>query len=288
MNTTEAILVGTDGSAPAQAAVRWAAVEAQRRGASLTILNAYDSTWAATPGLPRRDLTGAADVAEAVVAEARAAISTLAPTVTVHTVVAPGDPASVLLEHSRDAGLLVVGHRGRGGFTSLMLGSVGSRVSGHARRSTVVVRGRTMAFDGPVVVGVDGSPGGRPALRTAFETARLRHAPVLAVHAYPTPLPPVGPGLAPILPPDPEELAKSHAHAVESLLAGWTSRFPDVRVQLEVATGTAAGLLVGASHHAQLVVVGSRGLGAVTGTLLGSAGQQLLHHADCPVLIARD
>ncbi|WIN00569.1 universal stress protein [Actinoplanes oblitus] len=287
MNTVEPVLVGTDGSAPAQAAVRWAAVEAQRRNAALTVLSVYDPTWAAAPGPPRRDLTEAAEEAEAVVAEARTAIGTLAPSLTVHTVVAPGDPAAVLLEHGRDAGLLVVGHRGRGGFTSLMLGSVGSRVSTHARCPTVVVRGRALAIDGPVVVGVDGSPGSDLAISAAFEAARRRHGPVLAVHAYATPLPPVGPGLAPIAPPDPEQIAKSHVTAVDEILAGWIDRFPDVPVQVQVATGTAAGLLVGASHHAQLVVVGSRGLGTVAGTLLGSVGQQLLHHADCPILIAR-
>ncbi|GAA4607510.1 nucleotide-binding universal stress UspA family protein [Actinoplanes octamycinicus] len=288
MNSMGPVLVGTDGSAPAQAAVRWAAVESQRRDVPLTILNAYDPTWAGTPGLPRRDLTGAADLAEAVVAEARAEISTLAPAVTVHTVVVPGDPAAVLLEHGQDAGLLVVGHRGRGGFTSLMLGSVSSRVSTHSRCTTVVVRGRVLAIDGPVIVGVDSSAGSRLAIGAAFDAARRRHTPVLAVHAYATPLPPVGPGLAPIPPPDLDELAKTHAGTVERLLAEWIDRFPDVPVQAQIATGTAAGLLVGASHHAQLVVVGSHGHGTVTGILLGSVGQQLLHHADCPILIARE
>ncbi|KUL23527.1 universal stress protein [Actinoplanes awajinensis] len=287
MDTSETVLVGTDGSAPADAAVRWAAVEAQRRDTTLTVLNAYDPTWAATPGLPRRDLTHATDLAETIVADALRMINTLAPRVTVHTMAVPGDPAAVLIEQATDAALLVVGHRGRGGFTSLMLGSVSQRVSTHAPCPTVVVRGRALAIDGPVVLGVDSSAGCRPALRAAFTAARRRRAPVLVVHAYAEPLPPVTPGMAPILPPDPEAVAKSHTNEVDRLLTGLRSEFPDVDVELQVATGTAAGLLVGASHHAQLVVVGSRGHGTLTGTLLGSVGQQLLHHADCPVLIAR-
>ncbi|GIF13921.1 universal stress protein [Actinoplanes teichomyceticus] len=287
MNTSGPVLVGTDGSAPAQAAVRWAAIEAQRRGGALTILTAYDTTWAATPGLPRRDPADAADLAEEIVTDARAAAGTTTFTVPVHTVVAPGDPAAVLLHHAANAGLLVVGHRGRGGFTSLMLGSVGQRVTTHAPCTTVVVRGRSTAADGPVVAGVDSSPGGRLALDAAFTAARLRHAPVLAVHAYAEPLPPVTPGLPPILPPPAEDLARCHAEQVDDLLAGWRGEYPDVPVQVQVAAGTAAGLLVGASYRAQLVVVGSRGHGTVTGTLLGSVGHQLLHHADCPVLVAR-
>ncbi|GGN84689.1 universal stress protein [Actinoplanes lobatus] len=287
MNTSGSIVVGTDGSPPAQAAVRWAAIEAQSRGTALTILNAYDNTWAATPGLPRRDLADAADLAEAIVTDARAAVGTMLFNVTVHTVIAPGDPAAVLIERGADADLLVVGHRGRGGFTSLMLGSVSQRVSTHARCPTVVVRGRTSAADGPVLVGADSSSGGALALDAGFEAARLRHAPLLALHAYTEPVPLATPGLPPIPPPHTEGLAKFHASQVNDLLASRRSQYPDVRVQVQVAAGTAAGPLVGASHHAQLVVVGSHGHGALTGTLLGSVGHQLLHHADCPVLIAR-
>ncbi|WIM92857.1 universal stress protein [Actinoplanes oblitus] len=279
----EPVLVGTDGSAPAQAAVRWAAVEAQRRGTTLTVLCAYDPAGAALPWRSRQDPATAAVLAEATVADARAALGALAPTVSVRTVVAPGQPAAVLLQHSGDAGLLVVGHRGRGGLTSLLLGSVGQRVSTHARCTTAVVRGRSFAIDGPVVVGVDSSPGGRAALRAALDAARLRHAPVLALHAYAEALPPVASGLHPTLPTGPEELAKSRMDEVVGLLAGGQADFPDVQVRSQVAAGSAAGLLVGASYHAQLMVVGNHGRGSP----LGSVGQQLLHHADCPVLIAR-
>jgi nucleotide-binding universal stress UspA family protein len=54
-----------------------------------------------------------------------------------------------------------------------------------------------------------------------------------------------------------------------------------------VARGNPARILVGASHTAQLIVVGNRGHGSLVGTMLGSVSLQLLHHADCPVLIAR-
>ena len=70
-------------------------------------------------------------------------------------------------------------------------------------------------------------------------------------------------------------------------LAGWREKYPEVRVEALVSHAGAAAVLVGVSRTAQLVVVGSRGHGAVAGTLLGSTGLQLIHHADCPVLIAR-
>jgi nucleotide-binding universal stress UspA family protein len=61
-----------------------------------------------------------------------------------------------------------------------------------------------------------------------------------------------------------------------------------VPVESVVVTGQPAEVLTGLSATAQLVVVGTRGHGGFAGLLLGSVGQQLAHHADCPVLIARD
>ena len=132
----------------------------------------------------------------------------------------------------------MVGSRGRGGFASLLLGSVSQRVATHAPCPVVVVRGREDVADGPVAVGVDDS--------AAAEHARL-----------------------------------------EELLSPWRLKFPEVPVEVLVSHDSPAAVLNGVSHGAQLVIVGSRGHGTVAGALLGSAGLQLLHHADCPVWIAR-
>ena len=59
-------------------------------------------------------------------------------------------------------------------------------------------------------------------------------------------------------------------------------------VETVLTHDTAASSLIHGSHDTRLVVVGSRGHGAVGGALLGSVGLHLLHHADCPVLIVHE
>lgn len=67
----------------------------------------------------------------------------------------------------------------------------------------------------------------------------------------------------------------------------WRDKYPHVPVEELVTRHNAARVLVGVSHTAQLVVAGNRGSGVFSRTVLGSVTAQLLHDADCPVLIAR-
>jgi nucleotide-binding universal stress UspA family protein len=90
------------------------------------------------------------------------------------------------------------------------------------------------------------------------------------------------------IPPDhPAMLKAQEAEALANSVRPWREKYPDVKVETLVAQGSAARALVDVSSSAGLVVVGSHGHGAIAGTLLGSVGLQLLHHADCPVLIVR-
>ncbi|GEP38329.1 universal stress protein [Nocardioides psychrotolerans] len=144
------MLVGTDGSLIADAAVRWAATEAGRRVA------------------PTAEAAG--------------------PGPTVETSLAVGAANTRLVAATQEAQLLVVGNRGLGGFGSLLLGSVSSSVVTHAACPTVVVRGETQS-QGPVVVGVDEVGASRPAIEAAFAAAQRVGVGVLAVHAYRSPGP---------------------------------------------------------------------------------------------------
>lgn len=141
---------------------------------------------------------------------------------------------------------------------------------------------------GGVVVGVDGSDGAMAAVRWAAARAASTGAPLRLVYAYPppTPLPAV-----PVGTPLPEPLPADYARAAEEVLASAadTARSAgEVQVSTEVVVGGPAQVLIDASREAELVVIGSRGLGGFAGLLLGSVGTQVAAHAHCPAVVVRE
>jgi nucleotide-binding universal stress UspA family protein len=283
---TRTIVVGTDGSDGSKTAVRWAAREAERRGALLRIVHAFDWEWhAARYSIGREYLDEARQHADAVVANATDEARMVAPAIRIQADALIGNPAPQLLDSAADADLLVVGNRGRGGFASLLLGSVSQRLSLHAPCPVVVVRGDSDA--GVVAVGVDDSPAAELALDAAFTAAAERGCGVVVIHTYlpPTPLW-LASDVSAVEVETPEEDAIERER-LENQLIPWRGKFPDVPVESIISHDSAAAVLVGVSQSAQLVVIGSRGHGALAGVFLGSTGMQLVHHADCPVLIAR-
>lgn len=284
---TKEILVGTDGTAASQAAVHWAALEAQRHHCLLRIVYVVDGEWRSArydSGTEHTDVSR--QLADVAVAHASAQARALAPHVQLETDTLIGNPAPRLLAAADDTDLVVLGSRGRGGFTSLLLGSVSRRVATHARCPVVVVRGRGNDAEGSVAVGVDDSPAAGNVLATAFEAAAGRNAALTVIRTYLAP-PPLWMAGVPVVEFSTPKEDATECQRVEELLAPWRRRYPEVKVDVMVSHDSPAAVLTGVSHSAQLVVVGSHGHGGIVGALLGSTGIQLLHHADCPVLIAR-
>ena len=136
-----------------------------------------------------------------------------------------------------------------------------------------------------IVVGVDGSEGARTALRFALQEARLRGADVRVVAAWHGPASMYG---GELVPPDPALVAHLGAvarRAVELALEAAGDLADGIALETVVQEGPAARVLLDAAHDADLLVVGSRGLGGFRGLLLGSVSQQCAHHASCPVVI---
>ncbi len=137
-----------------------------------------------------------------------------------------------------------------------------------------------------IVVGVDGSKSSRDAIRWATEEARLRKTGVRAVYAWQGP-PVVGLGYVPSDLLDEDEMQQHAQSIVDAAVAEALAGSNGVAVESRALSGAPAAVLTEASREADLLVLGSRGHGGFAGLLLGSVGQQCVHHAVCPVVIVR-
>lgn len=284
---TYPVVVGADGTDCGKAAVRWAAREAQRRDRSLRVVHVFDWEWReARYDMSQELLDLSRKQAEGITANAVDEARMVAEQIEVDGDPVLGHVAARLLAEAEGAELVVLGSRGHGGFTGLLLGSVSQRVATHALCSVVVVRGRGEAAEGPVVVGVDDSPSADLVLEKAFEQAAGRDCALVVVRAF-LPVLPIWMGNVHAVDVETPDQDAAERARLEEQLAPWRAKYPATRVDVVLTHDSAAGALVEASERAQLVVVGSRGHGVIAGTLIGSVGLQLLHHADCPVYIAR-
>jgi nucleotide-binding universal stress UspA family protein len=272
--TPRRFIVGYDRSPEARAAAEWALDAAARTGATLEFLFAYE--WPAAPpvwpdGETDRGIRGALEEAVAMARQTD-------PPVPAELTIVHNGAAPTLVERSADAGLIVLGSRGHSAVTGL-LGSVSVAVSAHARCPVVVVRG-TPGPAAPVVVGVDDSASAQTALRFAVEEAVARHVPLRVIRAW-TPVT----GLWAETPIVTRAVTTAERQSFDEVVAGWRAKHPELDIRAEAVVRHPADALTEASATAQLLVVGSRGRGAVRGMLLGSVSQHLLRHAGCPVAV---
>ena len=287
MSSEERIVVGIDGSVRSRSAARWAAGEAVRRGRDLHLVYADLFAQPLLPELPgfawpKEQHAEVRTQVQHWLNSAREAVLHEAPNVEVTTAMRPGRPVKVLVDESESADLLVMGDRGLGGWSGMLAGSVAVAVAAHSRCTTAVVReGGHVRSEGPVVVGVDAPKPRMDVLEYAFEVASMRGAPVEVVHTWhvmglDTRWLRVGM--------DSEELQSRKERWVEDVVHPVASSRPDVEVRCVVRSGVPSAVLLERSQEAQLVVVGTRGHGNVSGLLLGSTSQPVLHYAPCPVL----
>jgi nucleotide-binding universal stress UspA family protein len=136
-----------------------------------------------------------------------------------------------------------------------------------------------------IVVGIDGSEGSERALEFAAKEALLRKRGLRIVAAWHVPAPVYAAGgfMVPTLPAT--DFEDSMRVAAEREASAAMERHPGIVSELVVCEGNAAAALLEQSADAEMLVVGSRGLGGFAGLLLGSVGHQCAQHAHCPVVI---
>ncbi|MFE0020864.1 universal stress protein [Amycolatopsis sp. NPDC059021] len=283
--STAAIIVGVDGTPGSTQAVSWAAEAAVDRGAPLLLVHGlgmselYRGQVVPPPehlvielrNRGHQMLRQARDVAKA--AEPRLQLS-------------DDSAESALIGLSGDARMIVLGATGNTRVTAAFGRSVTLALATHATCPVLSVRGDELPDSLPVVVGVDGSALSENAVDTAFAEAAARGTYLVALHAWGTDQTTrVFGEVAAYY--DWAPSADSEAEVLAERLAGRREHYPDLDVQHVVVRDDPRTALLDWSHKAQLIVTGSRGRGGFTGLLLGSTSQALLHHAACPVLIAR-
>jgi nucleotide-binding universal stress UspA family protein len=292
------VVVGVDGSPGSRGALVHAVTTAAQRGADLEVLSSYPVNLVWTGGSPVEIPDSEAiridteSRARTLVDEVRSDLSTLGvpgvDAVDVRVVVSEGRAVPALLKQSEHADLLVVGSRGRGGMRSALLGSVALHCVSHARCPVVVVHPMSSVTESPrVVVGVDGSAESRAALVAALAEAGRTGAEVEVVATYfPTDY---WTDVTMVLVQSVEAIRADLQRRTDELVAevvrGEVAAGGAPRIRTAIHQGPAAEVLIQRAQNAQLLVVGSRGRGAIRGLLLGSVALHCAMHAPGPVML---
>jgi nucleotide-binding universal stress UspA family protein len=282
--TVRPVLAATDGSPMSLAAVHWAAEEAVRRGAELRLVH----VWPQPVGVHLEQLQAEG---AAVLAKVQEEVVGRHPELRVDTVLLGASTVEGLLDAATDGDLLVLGSRGLGGFTGLLVGSVSLAVAARSPIPVVVLRPAPEGGqDGDadevrdVVVGIGPGETADEVLEFAFSRAEERGARVVAVHAWN--LPAMWATAGTVVPPiDSAVLASAvRKHLVETVRP-WQDKYPQVPVVVRTDGAGAAKALVDASDRANVVVIGRRIRKHAVGGHLGFAAHAALHHAHAPVVV---
>jgi nucleotide-binding universal stress UspA family protein len=283
--TTAPILLAYDGSPDAERALDWAADESRRTGVPLRVMTVEDvqdvplvtSTRHGVPVVVESTVPEVLDHARTELAKAGVVTAATFE----HRV---GSVVSEILEAASASSVVVLGSRGHGLASEMLLGSVSQHVARHASSPVVVVRRPHELGARRIVVGMDGSPGSRSALELACRRAERTGETVVAVHGWHVHAPSTDVWSA-----VPRSLAEEdeRRRLLSESVAGVRQDHPDIELELEAVGVAPATALVDASENASLVVVGARGRSFVGGLLLGSVSQSVLRHAQCPVAVVR-
>ncbi len=283
------VVVGVDGSEEALRAAEWAALEAERRKSSLRIIS--------VPNMPPRMrayegptptvATELQEFSERAIDAAVMRSREIAPGLAVETRLLFGPPALVITDSGSDALMIVVGARGVDGFAAMLLGSVSRYVAMHAECPVAVIREQADAVHREIVVGVHDPSGTRAALAFAFEEAALRHAELVAVHAWRRFLPAHAGNATDAAghAAEPGTISADATRDLGELLVSWRDKYPGVAVRPDVVRGHPAQVLSEYSARADLVVIGRHGGTSGARPAVGSIQHAVLHHARGPVAV---
>jgi len=285
-----AILVGIDGSPGSEAALCWAYTTAQLEDRPVTALLGWTAD-----GLPRpvyqtavnADYLGLMKAAEQTLNRVIAQVPMPDPPIELSRLVVADEPVKALADQARNAAMTVIGPRGPGIAHHILTGSMVQQLL-HGRTSPVVVVRSPGSAGGPrdrrpVVVGVDGSAPSHAAVRWALTQATERKVSLRLVQAYRIHVTPLGPPLVGYY----ASLRQEAERLLADVVATDIGEDAAVETQRIAVDEFPSRGLLDTARDAQLLVVGSRGLGGFAELVLGSTAHQCVLHAPCPVAVLR-
>ena len=291
---TNRIIVGVDGSGPSIVALRWAAYEARRRNADILVVSCYDIPVYGSPEgavyTSTEDVNAIKEGATSIIVRATEIVAEIDAHLVVDGTTAMSPAASAISESAGPHDEIVVGATGHGGgFMDGLLGSVALNIIHRSHVPVIVVPANPTTEVGPamkkIVVGVDGSPGSLEALEWAYGEALVSGSDLTAVHGWIYPYAGTRSGVS-------EPRTQMQLDAMEELKTSLESLGPrmtggSIHVHARLVEQSPAEALLEESKDADLVVVGSRGRGALRASLLGSVSRTVVQHATCPVAVIR-
>ncbi len=279
-----AVAVGVDGSTWSDLALDWAAHEASLEGRPLVLVHAAHVPESGIEAYLYREVTTALrGEARAFLTRQEQRVRAVDDRLEVHQVLAQTDPRTALLEVSADASMLVLGTRGLGTVSQLLLGSVSHAMVTHAHAPVVVLRhGDQDVRQAGVLVGVAGDSLDAPVLDLAFRVAEARDLPVTLLHSF---VEGVGvPDDRRDVPDDAPGFEEQRAVLAEAA-GGPSAAHPSVQVRQVLTRGFADVQLIAASHGAELLVLGHRRKPWLREFFYGSVAPRVAEHAHCPVAV---
>lgn len=197
----------------------------------------------------------------------------------------------VALAEEIGAGLIEVGSRGRGRIRRLLMGSVSDAVVRHAHCPVLVVRWKPVVFPAKVLLPTDGSGEAELASRTAADLAQRTGSELHLVHVGSLVTHGAGSGVqvGPLPGVHQDELDRQAEGLLEAEVERMKSSGIEVaEAHLRRGRADEEVIVLAEETGADLIVVGSKGLGGVRRALMGSVSDSVVRHAHCPVTIVRE
>lgn len=278
----EHIIIGVDGSEQSRKALDWGLKRANERGASVELLHVADDSFLSESVA---FLSEAQKASEKMLEAERDHARSLGFEGKITGTAVVGHPIVEVENASKRADLLVLGAHEGSKWAGSFFGTRAVKIAAVAHCPVAVVPLKEASGEKGVVVGIDGSDAAKKAIAYAAEEASRRRVPLTAVYAW---MPPLTPGLEYLWS---EELVESQRSAAEEAIAigvaGLSERYPDLVINREIVQSAPVAALVQVAEEAELLVVGSRGRGAISRLLLGSVSHGVIQALPCPVIVTR-